>query len=162
MMNGTIRIAMAVLLLAATAGCNSNSADPRVAADGFTLYSIDAGREPGDGSSADGDAPKFHGWIVLGKVDIDDRAERSRLINALQEGIDNNNGSPAKCFNPRHALRIVDGDSTTDYLICFECYQIQVFKARNELAPTSVKLTAKEPEKVFNDALRKAKLPLSQ
>lgn len=36
-------------------------------------------------------------------------------------------GMPAP-FNPRHGIRVTRAEVTTDYLICFECRQVQVWR----------------------------------
>jgi hypothetical protein len=72
---------------------------------------------PPAGASA---TERFHGYPVLGKVEVMDPEERKRLVAALKVGLSSKQGM-AKCFCPRHAIRAVQGGRVYEYLICFEC-----------------------------------------
>jgi hypothetical protein len=63
---------------------------------------------------------------VLGKVDITALDARKDLTAALNDAIAKSDGSVAKCFEPRHAIRAVVNGRTIDYLICFECMQVMI------------------------------------
>ena len=43
----------------------------------------------------------FHDWMVLGKTEIKDQAERRKLVDALRLGAEDNAGMAAACFIPR-------------------------------------------------------------
>jgi hypothetical protein len=62
------------------------------------------------------------------------------------------------CFNPRHGIRVTHDDQTIDFVICFECSQIQVWRDDQFLTTFIV---GHSPEGVFNQALRDAGLTLS-
>jgi hypothetical protein len=99
----------------------------------------------------------FHNSRVLGKTEIHSAAERTRLLEALNEGIEDSDGGRMMCFNPRHAIRATMGDETVDLVICFECLSIQAHGRTN-----GVFLTTSGPLAVFNRALREAGLPLAE
>jgi hypothetical protein len=121
----------------------------------LTLYSID-GRdfEPGKQPKVD---EKFHGYPVLGKVEITDAGKRKEIIAALKEGLAHDDGSIAACFWPRHAIRVVDKGRTIDYVICFQCYQVQAYDGNAK----SVKPVTREPQPVLNRHLKEAGIPLA-
>ncbi len=114
------------------------------------LYSILPGPEPG--------APKeeFHGYPVLGKVSINDRAARERLTNVLKAGVLAGHGG--NCFVPRHAIRTVKGATTTDFVICFECKHVYIW--RNGEPGVGFKV-GRTPEPVFDEMLKGAGIPLA-
>ena len=70
---------------------------------------------------------QFHGYPVLGSVEIADAGERQRIIAALKDGIAHG-GPQAACWWPRHGLRVVENGQAIEYLICFECRQFSEFQ----------------------------------
>ena len=105
------------------------------------------------------DPPKdgFHGWKILGKTIVKDADIRKTLLAALEKGAKENDGSVAKCFDPRHGIRIKDGDKTIDLVICFMCYQTQVFAGDKH---TGGYLTTGSPQPALDKVLKDAKVPL--
>jgi hypothetical protein len=67
----------------------------------------------------------FQGYLVLGKVEITERAERNVLINAFTNSLVKH-AAVKNCFNPRHGIRATKGTNTVDVLICFECGDVFV------------------------------------
>ena len=101
---------------------------------------------------------EFHGFVILGRKTITDPATRARLIDALEAGIRDSDGTRAGCFAPRHALRVSGRGGTSDFVICFECLQIAMsFSDGNH----SMILVSRSPRDVFNQALRDAGLPIA-
>src|SRR5262245_51900338 len=82
-------------------------------ADQFELISLDPSErdKPADGG--------FHGWKVLGKTLVKDKDGRKKVLDALAKGVADNKGEAAKCFIPRHGLRVVHDKKTYDLVICF-------------------------------------------
>jgi hypothetical protein len=123
----------------------------------MTLYSVD-GRDslsPEDRARA---SELFHGFPVLGKSPIADARQRTRLLDALRDGVARSDGALAKCFWPRHGLRVVgEGGETVDFVICFQCLQLAEW--RGEAASTIA--TTRGPQPVFDKALTDAGLPLA-
>lgn len=123
----------------------------------FELYSLDPGRKfDKEGKPAevkDG----FHGWEVLGKMEVKDKADRKRLADALRLGAEDNFGMAAACFIPRHGIRLKEGEKTIDLVICFQCLSVQVFE-NGQSKPGF--LTTGEPQKVFDGVLRAAGIKL--
>src|SRR5262249_13241443 len=98
----------------------------------------------------------FHGWKVLGKTAVKEKADRGKLVEALEKGIKENDGTVAACFNPRHGIRVAKGDKTIDLVICFECFSLEVWKGEER----SSVLTTGSPQKAFDKVLTDAKVPL--
>lgn len=99
----------------------------------------------------------FHGWPVLGRTVVADAAVRTRIVTAVQKGIADSDGSVARCFNPRHGIRVQTSERTVDLLICFECQQVQVFEPGRD-AYTA--LTTRDPQASLDAVLTAAKVPL--
>jgi hypothetical protein len=95
----------------------------------------------------------FHGWKVLGKTRVADAAARKKLVAAFEKGVNEYKGGPAKCFMPRHGIRVSHAGKTADFVICFECYQTQV-TVNGKREPTF--LVSRSPTGAFNSALKKA------
>lgn len=119
----------------------------------FHLFSIRPARvERSEG------ALHFHGWEVIGRTSIRDEDKRKKLVGAFKTGVEENQGIGAACFRPRHGIRIAEQGKVTDFIICFECYQVQVVI---DGLPQKAVLVTRTPEPAFNEALKQAKLPLS-
>jgi len=99
----------------------------------------------------------FHGHEVLGRAEIKDKTQQAALIKELDLGIKEGKGPPPACFNPRHGIRAVKGDQSVDLVICFECISIREYTSAERSIYTSPK-----PQKAFNDALLREKLPLAE
>ncbi len=83
-----------------------------------TLYSLKPDRKIGGNEI-------FHGFTVLKKTKIDSSNKQFLLKRSLTNGMIGSQG--AACFNPRHGLRIVDGEKTVDLVICFECGNFETY-----------------------------------
>lgn len=118
-------------------------------ADEFTLYSIRPEFER-DGTNT------FFQYPILGQIKIGKTVERTNLVTALNDGIAGG-CIPADCFDPRHGIRVVQNGVAVDFLICFECGEIQVFSSQGTNWSFPVCHT---PIAAFNDALKKAGVPL--
>jgi hypothetical protein len=106
----------------------------------LTLYALDPKEKiPG--------AEDFRGFSVRGKTEIRDRGFQNFLKNSFIKSLSDE--ASAKCFNPRHGLRISDGKRTTDVLICFECRNFEVYFEGNK----SVGAIDKSAEVIFDKTL---------
>ena len=105
------------------------------------------------------DAPKeaFHNWRVLGKTTVKDADTRKKLLDALANGAKDNDGKVADCFNPRHGIRVKTGDKTIDLVICFECYQTEIYVADKKAGGYN---TERSPQPALDKVLTDAKVPL--
>jgi hypothetical protein len=158
-----IRSGIPACVLATTllVGCGVTSAGSKMPAsakavleqaDQFELLSIDPHR-PQEKPQDD-----FHGWKVLGRIQIKDAETRNKLLAALKKGVNDNDGIAAACFDPRHGIRVTHEGKTMDLVICFECFQVQVYAAEKREHDF---LTTGSPQRVFDEVLRDAGVPLA-
>jgi hypothetical protein len=129
-------------------------------AETFTLFSIEPNPDFEHKSTN-----TFQGHAILGRLNFQTASNRAKLIAALDDGIGEEEksippgvGVPLPdCFNPRHGIRATKGDETIEFLICFECAQIQVSSNKGK---SWFFMTAKKPAGVFNSVLRRVHVPL--
>jgi hypothetical protein len=100
----------------------------------------------------------FHGYRILGTTVVGDETTRRRLNDALRGGVRWVLADRPRCFTPRHGVRIVRGLESTDFVICFECAQVQMWRGAQKLADWP---TDSSPQVIFDDVLRKASVPLA-
>jgi hypothetical protein len=70
----------------------------------------------------------FHGYAILIEGQTETAERRKEIASFLGKTLHWNELRKALCFNPRHGVRVVSGKQTLDFLICFECYRVQVFE----------------------------------
>jgi hypothetical protein len=87
-------------------------------ADRVTLYSLECDF---DRQAVREDAELLHGYLVLGKTDIESAEDRTEILDAVRKDIANGGSAFYHCFTPHHAVRIVHDDTTTDIVICYMC-----------------------------------------
>src|SRR5687768_16467731 len=105
------RSSLGVLVLLIVVGCKADRSGESAAVqlpkirlsdpEQLTLFSID-----GRASYRREDTPvavdEFHGYPVLGKIEITDPEKRRELIAALKDAVARRPEYGAKCFHPRH------------------------------------------------------------
>jgi hypothetical protein len=104
----------------------------------------------------------FHGYRVLGRVDIPKAPERGHLVQRLHEALASAGYGLAYCFDPRHAIRASVGARTVDLLICFECSKIsvQLPDRSPKTRPAQFISTSASAQPAFDAALKSAGIPL--
>jgi hypothetical protein len=117
------------------------------------LYSLDPDR--GEEKPKDG----FHGWKVLGQTTVKNADTLKALVAAFKKGVAENDGIVAGCFNPRHGIRVTHDGKTFDFVICFECYQVEVYIDGKKVKGF---LVTRSPQKAFDKVLKDAGVPLPQ
>lgn len=123
-------------------------------AERFELFSINPDQKAFQ-IAKEGDG--YHRWPVLGQAVITDPAVRARLVDALEDGASANDGEVHNCFWPRHGIRVTHAGHTYDFLICFFCYQMEIY--REDGQRWNVFITD-SPKAVFNAEVTAAGLPL--
>jgi hypothetical protein len=103
----------------------------------------------------------FHGWKVLGKTAVKDAETRKKLIEAFEKGVSEYKDGAARCFNPRHGIRVKHDGKTVEFVICFECAQVHVAIRDGNSQPQTF-LISQSPAATFNDVLKKADIPLAE
>jgi hypothetical protein len=124
--------------------------------DSMTVYSLDGTFHPMSGAKPPGET--FHRYPVLGKVDIESPRDRAAILAAVKRGIAEYKGAENKCFWPRHGVRLSQRGRTIEYLICFECGELDEFvdgvRASNTTKPTTDAAAA-----ILNEHLQSAGVP---
>lgn len=100
----------------------------------------------------------FHGFRVLGQTVVSDDRTRRELNRALRKGAKSIFANLPRCFNPRHGIRVTRAGTTTDFLICFECEQVQVWSGDQRVAEW---MTDSSPQPTFDHVLQQAGVPLA-
>lgn len=101
---------------------------------------------------------EFYNHRVLGRMNVADPATRATLTQALSDGARESDGSIMACFNPRHGIRATRGGRVTELVICFECKQVRVYQNGRRVSSF---LTSPSPQRVFDEVLRAARVPLA-
>jgi len=122
--------------------------------DSFELYSL----EP-DSRIADPKKEAFHKYEVLGKIEVKSAENRKWLVDELRQGVDDNRGTAAGCFDPRHGIRMKAGADTVDLVICFECKSVSVYVNGKEEKEAGF-LISGEPQDAFDTVLKAANVKL--
>jgi len=101
-------------------------------------------------------AKGFHGHDILGREDITDASEQRALILALASGAHEPDGRPIPlCFNPRHGLHVDQAGHSIDFVICFECIQVQAYGFK----PWKEFIISHWQQSTFDDSCRRRQLP---
>ncbi len=134
----------AALLLLLCCGCGKKPSATADAVDRFvvsgldslTLYSIHP-RTPDIDEVGDEETyekllaaatPKFfHGHPVLQTTATDKPDEIAALLKSVTRSM-RTAAFGAKCFDPRHGLRLTRGDTHLDLVICYECEYVQLWE----------------------------------
>jgi len=135
---------LSLLMLLSLAGCGMNR-EPDNDRE-FTLYSLHGNNvEP---SKRPKTAEEFCSFPVLGKRKIVNAEDQNAILTAVHAGI--GNGEMAKCFWPRHGIRVVSKLQTTYYLICYECTTIAIHDGMSD----ETKAIDRTSESVLNKYLQ--------
>jgi hypothetical protein len=102
--------------------------------------------------------PDYYNHEILGRTVITDVAVRDRLNHTFQAGVRQSDGTIMACFYPRHGIRVTHAGVTTDFVICFECRQVQVWRGNQKIASF---LVSESPQPAFDDVLKSAGVPLA-
>jgi hypothetical protein len=120
----------------------------------ITLYSVHP-----DSRAAHWFSHKLHGYRVLGKTSIADTKERRQVSSTIKRAIRDHAGGDAKCiFSPRHAVRFSRGEQTYDFVICYECRQLVVYRDEQSVFSQSIAGSSD----VLDDILRRARVRIAK
>ncbi|HZF10878.1 MAG TPA: hypothetical protein VFE33_18980 [Thermoanaerobaculia bacterium] len=97
---------------------------------------------------------RFHGYPVLGALDITNRPERAAIVHELAKDIGRSPLKLMACFYPRHGIRArLPGGKTLGLVICFECSSVDRYKGGKIL---QLNIDDDKPQDLLNSILRKA------
>jgi hypothetical protein len=135
-------------------------ADP----DSLVLFSIDPTyrtKERENLSPEQEKAERLHNYLLLGKTEITDPEERRRVVYAVNRAIRKAAGfQGARCFNPRHVLRITARGETKDVVICFECWRYHVLR-EGQKEPEKRGILDSDAQSSLDSVLTEAGVPLA-
>ena len=99
---------------------------------------------------------RLHGFEILGQSKLSSTQESS-AVTAFDAAIAGFDGAIAACFDPRVAIRIQANGHTYDFLLCYSCHQLEVYRD-NESLPG---IGAAGSPKALNELLTRLHVPLS-
>ena len=100
-----------------------------------------------------------HGFKILGSTELVEESPRTAAVEAITKAVAAFDGEMARCFEPRHSLRVTTTKGATyDLVVCFQCDQLRIYRGEKNIG--SVGLTA--PSKALDDLLARAKVPLAK
>ena len=105
---------------------DSISDDP----DELVVISVDGtqmSKEPEDRVFARG-SEFLYDCAVLGRVAITDPTTRREIIAAVKADIRAGSSTRAKCFQPRHVLRVVKDGVVVDVVVCYQCHNYEIHR----------------------------------
>lgn len=84
---------------------------------------------------------EFHGYEILAEVTVSSGNQRKGAAAFLGSKLHWSEFRKAACFNPRHGMKLVSGKRTLEFLICFECWQVDVYEGGKGLGRLAVDFT---------------------
>lgn len=157
------RTVVALIGLSLLAGCGRGEIGERLPddPDQLTLYSIDpSGKERKPGAGQD-KGELLYGYPVLGKVAVADPERRRAVTAAIKTAIRDKSVIQMKCFDPRHAVRVVKGSETIDLVICFHCHNYDGFRNDEPATKNGTPSISSSAQPLLDQLLRDAGVPLA-
>lgn len=152
------------ILLLLVCGCAFNSTrDNKLPAEAaaalhapekVVLYSLEPWSQPTANNAT------LHAFKILGQTTLDTK-QGAIAISAFEAAIPDRvsrNRIQELCFDPRHALRVTANRQTYDFLLCYACGYLYVYRGNQNIAM----LNALGSPDVLNAILTEAKVPLSK
>ena len=161
------KLFIAAAIYALFLGCGSKAKKENGEGDiptKLTLYSIDF-RESGmpdlgeptyDLKSKNAGKERIGAWVVLGKIEIKDPKQRKEIMDSIHEAI-RNPDPQAKCFWPRHLIRVEEAAGPSEITICFSC---NGYEASGQLATEHTEAISDRPKDLLNKILADAKIEM--
>lgn len=110
--------------------------------------------------AGDTSAGNFHGYRVLGRTIVSDRATQLKLNELIKAAADERRGIFSLCmFHPRHGLHIVSPEGVADLVICFECGDVSVYHNNKLFNGFAI---ASGPKPMMDDLLSAAGVELAK
>lgn len=69
----------------------------------------------------------MHGYEVLRSAEITDVAQQREILDLVERGIHESDGTIAACFDPRHGIRAEREGRVSELLICYHCLAMIVY-----------------------------------
>jgi hypothetical protein len=107
-------------------------------------------------STRTGSVGRLDGFEILGWASLD-RDQAKHAAGIFAKAVADWDGLNADCFDPRHALHIVDQGRAYDFLLCYACEQLVIYRDGQEVAQVG----ASGSPTALNNLLRELHLPVS-
>jgi len=151
------RLIAIILCLAAAEASAKEALTPEAAqvlhaARSAVLYSLEPWTDPEDTK-----VRRLDGYAILGHTRITTSQTAAAVLEIERSIAAWEDGPIALCFDPRHALRVRAEGHAYDFLVCYECEKMQVYKDGALVAFTHVRSS----RAVLDAMLRKSNVPLS-
>lgn len=142
-------VAFVALFYVLAGGCVGHRAGPEL--DAAVLFSINPNVVRSVGAQ-----DTFHGYPILGKLVLAGQ-EKVELLAAWAKGKAGKPEYGAKCFIPRHGLRLTESGVSQEYVICFQCNRVEAYRGSDEFKADTID---DAPRVVFNRILKEASIPI--
>jgi hypothetical protein len=147
----------ASILIALAAAAPADNAMPIDAAKALhesrsaVLYSLEPWSDRANPS------PALHRFQILGQKRIDGAAYKA-AAEEFEAAVGRWDDRMAACFDPRHGLSVTSGGHQFEFLLCYACHQMAVYRDGEQIGT----LGAAGSSKPLNALLAAAKLPISK
>jgi hypothetical protein len=102
------------------------------AADQMMVYRIDPLTRLKKAADPDAepkkDAKYFHEYEILAESKVEKAEKRKEIVTFIGEEMHWSEFLKALCFIPRHGVSVKSGKETWDFVICFQCEQMRVYR----------------------------------
>jgi hypothetical protein len=98
-------------------------------------------------------------YPILGEIEITDPVKKRTVLEAVKHSIRRGPNEGAKCFIPRHALRIGNDKEEVELVICFECRWYYLHRSDGQEPVRNT--IASDAEPLLNGLLTDAGIPLA-
>ncbi len=84
------------------------------------------------------DPPNFHGFGIVDSATTGDAGLIGAFLLELQYELAHPRPGVTLCFYPRHALSVAVGSGSYDFLICYECRNVEIYRDSERIAAGSI------------------------
>jgi hypothetical protein len=106
------------------------------------------------------DSYTFHCYSILGRRRMESRTGIKEIVGALNSSL-RPHVSNLCLFSPRHGLKVFYKDSEIDYLICYQCGDVEQFHGGDDKNPKVLSIGTSS-KGILDRYLIEAKVPLAQ
>lgn len=108
------------------------------AADQMAVYRIDPSTKLKKAADPDAepkkDAKYFHEYEILAESKVEKSEKRKEIVTFFGEVMHWSDWFKARCFIPRHGVSVKSGKENWDFVICFQCAQMHVYREGESLS----------------------------
>ncbi|MBX3399890.1 MAG: hypothetical protein KF873_14190 [Gemmataceae bacterium] len=109
-----------------------------MSADQMTVYRIDPSTRLKKAADPEAkpknDAKYFHEYEILAESKVEKAEKRKEIVTFLGKEMHWSEWLRAKCFIPRHGVSVKSGMENWEFVICFQCAQMHVYRDGESLS----------------------------